>query len=74
MIRFLFVVYSTSTNLTLLHVKPVNATSSRASSLRLSLIIILASCQGIAADRDVDPVSPDSYVLLFSTLLGTLYT
>ena len=42
MIRFVFVLNSTSTNPTLLHVKPVNAAASRASSLRLSLIITLA--------------------------------
>ena len=35
----LFVLYSTSTNPTLLHVKPVNAAASRTSSSRLKSII-----------------------------------
>ena len=39
MIGFLFVLSSTPTNPTLLHVKPVNAVANRASSLRLNLII-----------------------------------
>ena len=39
LIRFLFLLNPTSTNPTLLHVKPVNAAASRASSLRLNLII-----------------------------------
>ena len=42
MIRFLFVLNPTPTNPTLLHVKPVNAAASRASSFRLNLIITLA--------------------------------
>ena len=37
-----FVLNPTSTNPKLLHVKPVNAAASRASSLRLNLIITLA--------------------------------
>ena len=41
-IRFLFVLNLTSINPKQLHVKPVNAAASRASSLRLSLIIMLA--------------------------------
>ena len=40
--RIIFVLNSTSTNPTLLHVKPVNAAASRASSLHLNLIIMLA--------------------------------
>ena len=40
MIRLFFVL--NPTNLTLLHVKPVNAAARRASSLRLNLIITLA--------------------------------
>ena len=42
MIRLFFVLNPTPTNPKLLHVKPVNAAASRASSLRLSLIITLA--------------------------------
>ena len=41
MIRLFFVLNPTSTNLTLLHVKPVNVAAGRVSSLRLSLIIAL---------------------------------
>ena len=41
-IRFLFVLNPTSTNPKQLHVRPVNAAASRASSLRLSLTITLA--------------------------------
>ena len=41
MIRLFFVLNPTSTNLTSLHVKPVNAAASRVSSLCLSVIIAL---------------------------------
>ena len=40
--RIIFVLNSTSTNPTLLYIKPVNAAASRSSSLRLNLIITLA--------------------------------
>ena len=42
MIRFFFVLNPTSTDPKQFHVKPVNAATSGASSLRLSLIITLA--------------------------------
>ena len=51
MTRFFFVLNPTSTNLTLLHVKPVNAAASRVSSLRLSLIIALPESVNFKRDE-----------------------